>query len=337
MKRKIDEWTIEHIYGIRDTISFPEYQREARLWRNDDKALLIDSILKDIDIPSIYLYTANGEFDVIDGQQRLWAIWGYLDGEFACPVGGAKLFFDDLKDPDKNKIRDYKMHVTLLSDVSDDYLRALFVRLQLGLLLNTGEKLHSMTGAMKEFLFDEFINQPFIEKVRIPNRRYAKETLGAQICINVIMNSKVGQYSRTRYEDLRALFLEYAQPKGQAKALLSKEKLGILETCDTLDKSFGSDTNKLRSRSMILSVFLYASNPATKPKSMKQFARFILELIERLKQESQLGFDRKNAELYALESYLSTAPTEKYQIDRRHQKIDELYRHYLDHGTIMGD
>src|SRR5207249_5473106 len=78
MKRTVEQWSIEEIEKRREKIQFPEFQREKRLWSDDKKSLLIDSILKDIDIPKLYInQTTDGIYEVVDGQQRLWAIWDF--------------------------------------------------------------------------------------------------------------------------------------------------------------------------------------------------------------------------------------------------------------------
>jgi uncharacterized protein with ParB-like and HNH nuclease domain len=73
----------------------PEYQRGA-VWSKSQKQLLIDSILRDLDIPKIYLREIdNSEFgeEAIDGQQRLTAISEFYSDSFplakdADPVQG---------------------------------------------------------------------------------------------------------------------------------------------------------------------------------------------------------------------------------------------------------
>ena len=83
MKREVVQWTIRDICEKRGQISFPEYQREPLLWTKEDMRLLIDSILTDIDIPKLYFYEVQkDEYEVIDGQQRLWAIWRFIDNEY---------------------------------------------------------------------------------------------------------------------------------------------------------------------------------------------------------------------------------------------------------------
>ena len=49
----------------------------------------------------------------------------------------------------------------------------------------------------------------FIGKVNIPARRYAKETLCAQIAINSFSKATIGEFSRTRFEDLKYFFDNY--------------------------------------------------------------------------------------------------------------------------------
>lgn len=61
----------------------PGYQRR-RVWKdNKKKSLLIESLMLRIPIPAFYFYeNEDGEYQVIDGQQRLTTIKEFVDGEF---------------------------------------------------------------------------------------------------------------------------------------------------------------------------------------------------------------------------------------------------------------
>jgi len=345
MRRNIAEWRIEDIHKKREIISFPDYQREPKLWSPKDKELLIDSILEEVDIPSLYFYRipSREEYEVVDGQQRLWAIWGYLDDEFACRIKGRTRRFSELDEGERKKILNYKMHVTVLSDVSEDYLRKLFIRLQLGLLLNTGEKLHATSGELRDFVFRTFVKHPFIRRVRIPERRYAKETLCAQICINSFSRARFGSFSRTRFEDLSAFFQEYANPAGGDKQVFQEQCKHVLDICGFLDDNFKDRANVLRNRSFILSVYLFADeaygmgSKQERDRTMKKFVDFVIKLLRRLKEEAEAGIKRSNEELYVFQSYLSISPGEKHQIERRQIKLKELFDYYVDRSKIKGD
>src|SRR3979490_1353219 len=59
-----------------------DYQRE-KVWSRTDQEKLLDSIVRDIDIPKLYLAEvhANEQFDFecIDGKQRLLTLSAFLD------------------------------------------------------------------------------------------------------------------------------------------------------------------------------------------------------------------------------------------------------------------
>jgi uncharacterized protein DUF262 len=336
--RKIENWSVDQLEKRRTQISFPEYQREKSLWPVEKKSLLIDSILKDIDIPKLYFNRLKGnEIEVIDGQQRLWSIWEFLDGIFQYQSDGKKSYFSGLTPGQQRLIRDYVFQVTAFEQADDEYLRQLFVRLQLGLLLNTGERLHAETGKMKNFVFNTLANHKFIQAIGIPARRYAKQTLCAQISINSFARAKQRTFSRTRYDDLVIFFKEYADPRGKDLELFQSRTKAISSVMDRLWECFGESSKNLKSRMYILSIYLFVEEHGVPAREEKKLTEFIFLLWKKLKEEAALGIDRRNRELYSFQSYLSSAPGEQYQIDRRHSKLEEYYEFYKARKKIMGD
>src|SRR5258708_30058682 len=97
MRRRVETWSVDKLHRNRPKISFPEYQRQPNLWSIERKRLLIDSILKDIDIPKLYFNeTPDKNYEVVDGTQRLWSIWEFIDDEFAIELGGGSHRFSAL-------------------------------------------------------------------------------------------------------------------------------------------------------------------------------------------------------------------------------------------------
>ena len=344
MKRKVQDWPILRLHKERTRIVFPDYQREKQLWSRERKASLIDTIFKEIDIPKLYFnINDKNEYEVVDGNQRLWAIWEFLDDGYGCNVEGKMQTFSELSVDNKKILEDYTLQITVFEDAEEDYLREHFVRLQLGLPLVSGERLNALTGQMKDFVFKTLMKNRFIKNLGIPKRRYAKQTLGAQISINSFSRKKVETFERTRWEDLRDFFKEYQHPQGLDLQLFNERTRVIPETLHQLFECFGERTAQLTNRSYILSIYLFFEERVNQQgtldnKEQKTFVAFVFKLWQRLREEARAGIDRENRDLYSFQTALSSAPGEPYQIDGRHKKLGEFYEYFLKHpGKIKGD
>jgi hypothetical protein len=70
------------------------YQRKL-VWGVNEKIHLIDSILRGFPIPLFLLAeTIDGDFEIIDGMQRLDAIFGFIDRRYSLPSSGTGEYFD---------------------------------------------------------------------------------------------------------------------------------------------------------------------------------------------------------------------------------------------------
>ena len=80
MKKTNHQWKISELLKQFKEIEFPEYQREPTVWDLPKKRMLIDSILREYDIASIYLHRRDDRgLDCIDGRQRINAITSFLE------------------------------------------------------------------------------------------------------------------------------------------------------------------------------------------------------------------------------------------------------------------
>jgi hypothetical protein len=242
----------------------------------------------------------------------------------------------------KDLLEDYEFQITVFEDADDDYLRILFVRLQLGLLLNTGEKLNAARGRMKQLVFEKLAKHQFIVHLGIPERRYARQTLCAQIAINSFTRAKLKAFARTRYDDLLHFFEEYEAPQGRDLQFFKTQSDQIQEVLDQLWDTFRHRAAGLKNRSFVLSIYLLMEELTSKqralsPSDRKLFSDFTFELWKNLRQEMTLGMDRRNRELYLFQTLLSSAPGEEYQIRRRHEKLLEFFQHFQDTGKIKGN
>ena len=85
---------LDKIYKRRDRYEIPDWQRKE-VWPSQKKQLLIDTILRDWRLPKFYFLKVSSdpdEYEVVDGQQRLMAIFEFLDNELPLSDQSAKVF-----------------------------------------------------------------------------------------------------------------------------------------------------------------------------------------------------------------------------------------------------
>lgn len=117
----------------------PHYQRRER-WKPDSQVKLIESFLLNVPVPPVYLAEDDfGTYSVIDGKQRITAIYRFLRNKLVLDnlEGFAevnKLKFSELPKPLQNalSIRPYLRVVTLLKQTDPDLKYEVFTRLNTG-------------------------------------------------------------------------------------------------------------------------------------------------------------------------------------------------------------
>lgn len=163
------------MYGIRHRINTnPDFQRPA-VWGLAQKQLLVDSILRDYDVPKLYWKKTGSKpdtYDVVDGQQRLRAIWEFFDGSFKLPknsdpidgVDIAGLGYEDLPDELRLGLDVYSLDIIVLETMDEEEVREMFLRLQNGTTLKAQEKRNAFPGEMRNFV-KSLVQHPFFTKV----------------------------------------------------------------------------------------------------------------------------------------------------------------------------
>ncbi len=163
----------------------PDYQRNFVATEKISSAL-IESVLMNVPIPSIYLAEeSDGTYSVIDGQQRLTTFLSFIDGKF--PDGkqfrlkGLTVFndlnrklFSDLDKSHQNKIRTTTIHSIIIKKDSDSDIKFdIFERLNTGSTkLNEDELRNTMyRGKYVDLLSELEKNDTFCKLVNQPLKR----------------------------------------------------------------------------------------------------------------------------------------------------------------------
>lgn len=116
----------------------PEFQRNS-VWPTAAKAYLIDTILNDRPIPVLYFsrsasaQTGRTSYSVVDGQQRLRAIFEFLENGFPLSESKGLPFykqkFSQLSKDNKQKILNYDLPIEELHGYSEEDIRDMFARM----------------------------------------------------------------------------------------------------------------------------------------------------------------------------------------------------------------
>ncbi|CAM3302669.1 DUF262 domain-containing protein [Helicobacter labetoulli] len=93
----------------------PKYQREF-VYKEAQRNAVIDTILKGFPLNIMYWvknedFSAECEYEVLDGQQRTISICEYVKGSFSVLWKGSSQYFHNLPDDMKEKFLDYKLDV----------------------------------------------------------------------------------------------------------------------------------------------------------------------------------------------------------------------------------
>jgi 5-methylcytosine-specific restriction endonuclease McrA len=157
----------------------PEFQRDY-VWSAGKASALVESILMRIPLPVVYLAeTAESDWEVVDGQQRLTSLYSYVVGQFpdntAFRLGQMNVrndlkgkAFKDLSKTDQNAILNYTLRAVILQKESHPDLKfEVFERLNCGsVALKDAELRNCMYRGPYNDMLNELAENPFLVKIR---------------------------------------------------------------------------------------------------------------------------------------------------------------------------
>lgn len=178
MKNYLDTTTyniswFKKAYDAKELEMSPPFQRNP-VWTEKQKSFLIDSVLNGYPIPEIYIQekiSADGKtkYVIVDGQQRIRSVLGFIAGDFEISEGESEKWamcsFDDLSEDDKINFYSYKFVVRTLPDISDTEIRSIFQRINKNNVALNAQELRQSTYS------GDFINS----MNRISDKEYWKD------------------------------------------------------------------------------------------------------------------------------------------------------------------
>ena len=256
MKSHLQQWSLSNLQQYRELIDpSPEYQRYA-VWTRSQQQLLMDSVFRGFDIPKLYLRATPGdgpfEFEAVDGQQRLRAIWDFFGGDFALSeeatpeLGGKK--YSDLGFAERRVFDLYQLSLVVIEEASGEMIREMFCRLQNGKSLNSAEKRNAMVSGMRDFCAD-LADHDFFDSVRFGNKRMQYQQVAAQ----TVLLELAGEPAACRNTTLGKM---YKEERGFAANSARGKK--VRKVYDFLRRAFPERTPELKSGNVV-SIYLLIS------------------------------------------------------------------------------
>jgi hypothetical protein len=296
---------LDKVFRRRDRYEIPEWQRDD-VWSVDKKQLLIDSLLRGWKLPKFYLArTSSGaeQYEVVDGQQRLLAIFEFYNGSLHLSADTAAEFsgdtYDHLPDTATDRLDDYEIEFDVITDADESQLREFFLRLQGGLPLTSAERLNAvkskLTNAVRSLAKYRF----FTEKVWIANTRKAHFDVVAKVAAIEVDGIDTGQ----RFDDLKATF------EAQSNfAMTSNVGKRLKATFEMLDEIFPVKDPSLRNRSTVQSYATLCAAVIATGKgagSAPRLSRFFAEFAKNLAHQVELGRAATDTDYELFQSTLS--------------------------------
>jgi len=224
-------WTIEELVAQKDKIELNPVWQRGPAWKLPRQVLLLDSILRGMDIPKVYLRKlSHGMFtyDAVDGQQRLRAIWTFHAGGIALihpdslpPINGEEINgkkFGQLSVTLRNRFNDFVVSIGEITASKTEEIRNLFARLQMGVSLNPAELRNAMDGPLRYSIDSTARLHSFFQNCKISSDRFKHLDYAAHV---YAMAAYQGQRD-IKAPDLRAMVTEYGADRGEEVLKLSE-------------------------------------------------------------------------------------------------------------------
>jgi hypothetical protein len=328
----LSQSTVLYLYSERETIDFePEYQRDSDIWPLSKQQLLIDSVINGFDLPKFYFHEHQiplkkaqlfYRFGVIDGKQRLLALWNFIEGKIhlstdfnyfrnaSLNVGGMTYQEISAKHPDlKMRFDAYNLSVISINSPDLNLVEEMFFRLNEAEPLNAPEKRNARPGAMPKMIRDIASHNFFERKVKIGGARYKHYDLAAKF----LLFEKENSVTDTKKAKLDK-FVDENQDEATANAL----GLKVRENLKKLNDCFVEQDALLKNLAMITLFYLFFRGLRDEQTTSlrKQFSDF-----EQLRRSNRQGaesdeFGKIDMELIEFDR-LSQSPNDKSALEFR--------------------
>ena len=289
MKMLPEKRALDKVYKRRDRYEIPDWQRED-VWTPKKKRQLIDSILRGWKLPKFYFLRIHGEgeeFEVVDGQQRLVAIFEFFDNELELSQESEERFggrrYRDLAENVSDDFDDFEIEYDVIEDADEKDLKEFFQRLQDGLPLTSSEKLNAVHSRLRDYCRTLAKHRFLTEKTSVSDHRYGLFDIVSKVAAIEAEGIDVG----LRYDDLKQVFESQASFSGKSNVAQR-----LRDTFDYLDRAFPTKEPRLRNRTIVQSLATFTAKVIAGGNSTgyeSKLRSFFMHFLGQLSRQVELG------------------------------------------------
>ncbi len=306
---------VVQLYEWRDQIDLdPPYQRIS-VWEKEQKQSFIDSVINGFDIPKIYFHEIPPQSDkankykysVIDGKQRMLALWGFMSNEVTLPPNF--VFFEDeglkaagrkysqlMSDFPRLRARfdSFDLPITVVKSDDEDFIDELFTRLNTQFSLSAPELRNALGGPIPMLIRKVGHSAFLTESVDITNRRLQHFDLAAKFLYLTRADDFVSVHRRV----LNGFVANFRKLRQEGDESASKAKLDELEDdtqkiLERMHNFFRKEDSLLTSQgrtTLFFHVFrLYNTVNQNPPFTREMLAQFDDELVSARKKSQRIS------------------------------------------------
>jgi hypothetical protein len=325
----------------------PVYQREGRLWSRADKAFLIDSILNGYDIPKIYmadftvgvvsLNRKSLPYAIIDGKQRLEAIFDFADGKLLLEdefvfQADPKLKLGGLGYPDLSKrypevadvFNTWPLSVVHVVTDEQEKIDELFVRLNRSKPLTGAEIRNAMAGPVTELTRFLVGHELFRSSISFPKKRAQDKNAATKVLLF--------EYNVRPVETKKASLNKFTlQARKEPKATVELSARRVLDTLDRMSEIFLPSDPLLRSAGVFPVYYWFVRENDTK---QDQYVREFLNAFEKARKANReeasdpAGAAKADSELLTFDRFNRSTDDERSHMER-YRILAKRFREFL--------
>ncbi len=331
------------------------YQRR-KVWNDQDKIRLIETILLELVIPEVFFWTASRNPDtgeaithIVDGQQRINTIVDYINGEFILDKkyllnDGVKnscgdFLFKDLSSEYKQKIWEYPISIVEIdSDCSKDEIKQMFYRLNLtNYNLNPQEKRNSLDSEFGDKC-DSLSTLDFWKEKRIFSSNDAKRMKDVEYCCSIYILANEGIVDQTNQRKINEYYDDYKDEFDKDNKIKNK----VISAMDIIDELTDKTTISFVSKkAQMYTLFCMAmkmlDNNITVNETIFEKFKLFVEAYNKFRNEFVISYDDDDlSKLYEnLKKYKLASSEGINKVGNRMIRFEILYKICIESKDVI--